>query len=211
MIASVRGTLLDRGDGWCIVEAGGVGYLVQVSIPTLATLPSDGEPVRLLTRHVVREDAQLLFGFAEANELKLFDLLIGVSGVGPKIALAALSGLAPAALARAIRDGNLAAIVAVPGIGRKTAERLVVDLRDKLDFLAAGAPAPAKGRANGAVPRDERLEDAIEALVTLGWTKAQAAEAVQAANEEAPESRLEELVKRAIARLGRAAMGAGAR
>nr|MBP8137456.1 Holliday junction branch migration protein RuvA [Candidatus Eisenbacteria bacterium] len=125
MIASLRGTLLERMDGACVVEAGGVGYLVQVSSHTLAELPAIGSEVRLRTRHIVREDAQLLFGFTAPEELKLFDLLIGVSGVGPKIALAALSGLQPVALARAIRDEQIAAIVAVPGIGKKTAERMV--------------------------------------------------------------------------------------
>jgi Holliday junction DNA helicase RuvA len=204
VIASVRGTLLERGDGWCVVEAGGVGYHLHVSTHTLASLPPAGEEVRLRTRQVVREDAHLLFGFAESDELRLFDLLIGVSGVGPKLALAVLSGLKPAALARAIRDENLAAIVAVPGIGRKTAERLVVELRDKLDFLSSAYVAPARGRGEGVLPRTERFDDAVAALVTLGWTASQAQEAVRRANEDAPDTDLEALVKRALSRLGRA-------
>jgi Holliday junction DNA helicase RuvA len=203
MIASLRGTLLDRGDGWCVVEAGGVGYHVHVSTQTLAALPPEGGEVRLRTRQVVREDAHMLFGFAEAEEVRLFDLLIGVSGVGPKLALAALSGLRPAALARAIRDENLAAIVAVPGLGRKTAERLVVELRDKLDFLPV-APTPSRGRSGGVLPRTDRFDDAVAALVTLGWTSTQAQEAARRAGEEAPDASLEELVKRALSRLGRA-------
>jgi Holliday junction DNA helicase RuvA len=203
VIASLRGVLLERTEGACVLEAGGVGYHVHVSTHTLAALPPVGQETRLRTRQVVREDALLLFGFAEADELRVFDLLIGVSGVGPKLALAALSGLAPVALARAIRDGNLPAIVAVPGIGRKTAERLVVELRDKLEFLTAGQPA-ARGRGAGGAPRPERFDDAIAALVTLGFSAAQAQDAVRRAHEDGPDASLEDLVKRALSRLGRA-------
>jgi holliday junction DNA helicase RuvA len=206
MIASVRGTLLERGEGWCVIEAAGVGYHVHVSTHTLASMPPSGEEVRLRTRQVVREDALMLFGFAEADELRLFDLLIGVSGVGPKLALAALSGLKPAALAKAIRDENLGAIVAVPGIGRKTAERLVVELRDKLDFISMAAPS-ARGAREGVLPRSERYDDAVAALVTLGCTLAQAQEVVRRAAEEAGEgASTGDLVKRALARMGRAAV-----
>ncbi len=207
MIASVRGRLLERNEGGVVVEAAGVGYHVHVSSHTLAALPAEGQEVFLRTRQVVREDALMLFGFAESDELKLFDLLIGVSGVGPKLALAALSGLKPAALGRAIRDENLAAIVAVPGIGKKTAERLVVELRDKVDFLpmAAAAP-PARGARDGVLPKGERFEDAVAALVTLGWNTVQAQEAVRKAADEGAEATTEQLVKRALARLGRAAV-----
>lgn len=208
MIASVRGTLLERTEGGVVVEAAGVGYHVHVSSHTLAALPGEGQEVFLRTRQVVREDALMLFGFAESDELRLFDLLIGVSGVGPKLALAALSGLKPAALGRAIRDENLAAIVAVPGIGKKTAERLVVELRDKVGFLpmAAAAAAPAKGGRDGVLPRGERFEDAIAALVTLGWNTAQAQDAVRKAADEGADATTEQLVKRALGRLGRAAV-----
>lgn len=203
MIASVRGTLLERGDGWCVLETGGVGYSLHVSTHTLKALPAIGDEAMLRTRQVVREDAHMLFGFAEPEELRLFDLLIGVSGVGPKLALTALSGLAPAALARAIREENLATLVAVPGIGRKTAERLVVELRDKLDFLTTTAGASGTRARGGVLPRTERFDDATAALVTLGWTAAQAQDAVRRANEEVPDASLEDLVKRALSRLGR--------
>ncbi|MBI5170468.1 MAG: Holliday junction branch migration protein RuvA [Candidatus Eisenbacteria bacterium] len=207
MIASLRGTLLERMDGACVVEAGGVGYLVQVSSHTLGELPAVGAEVRLRTRHIVREDAQLLFGFTAPEELRLFDLLIGVSGVGPKIALAALSGLQPAALARAIRDEQIATIVAVPGIGKKTAERIVVELRDKLDFIVAAGPAPApRGRKGaGVLPQSERFDDAVAALVTLGYSAAQAQDAVRKAGVDDLELSLEDLVKRALGRLARPA------
>lgn len=212
MIASVRGTLLERGDGFVVVEVGGVGYHVHVSTHTQAALPSIGAEVFLRTRHIVREDAQLLFGFDEAIELRLFDLLIGVSGVGPKLALAALSGLRPQLLARAIRDEQIATIVAVPGIGRKTAERLVIELRDKLDFIPMGAATPATDvRPSGARPagvliKNEQFQDAVAALVTLGLPPAEAQEAVKRAGEGQGDLSLEELVKRALSRLGKAAV-----
>ena len=211
MIAHIRGVLLERGDGFCVVEAGGVGYMLQVSTSTLAALPALGSEAKLLTRHIVREDAQLLFGFAERDELRLFDLLIGVNGEGPRIALAVLSGLAPANFARAVRDENLAAITAVNGVGRKTAERLVVELRDKLGFLpmAAAAPVDAKaprGRQPHVLEKSERFDDAVAALVTLGYAPAQASEAVRRVAEDASEATAETIVKRALAVLARPTM-----
>jgi len=211
VIASVRGTLLERGDGFVVVEAGGVGYQVNVTTGTLVSLPAVGEEVKLHTRHVQREDAQLLFGFAEPDELKLFDLLIAVNGVGPRIAIAVLSGLSPAHFARAIRDENLGAITAVPGVGRKTAERLVVELRDKLGFLpmaAASATADAvgpasRGKAAKVLEKNERYEDAVAALVTLGYSASQATDAVRRVSEDAPDATAEQLVKRALAVLAR--------
>jgi Holliday junction DNA helicase RuvA len=209
MIASLRGTLLERGDGFAVIEAGGVGYQVQVSTATLVSLPGVGEEVRLHTRHIVREDAQLLFGFGERDELRLFDLLIAVNGVGPRIAIAVLSGLAPAQFARAVRDENIAMITAVNGVGRKTAERLVVELRDKLAFLpmaasSAHAEPGAKGRRPPRVlEKSERYDDAVAALVTLGYSAAQASDAVRRVSEDAADATAEVLVKRALAVLAR--------
>jgi len=208
VIASVRGTLLERGDGYVVIEAGGVGYQVQVTTATMVALPAVGEQAGLYTRHVVREDAQLLFGFAERDELKLFDLLIAVNGVGPRIAIAVLSGLSPAHFARAVRDENIAAITAVPGVGRKTAERLVVELRDKLAFLpmapaAAAAGATARAKKPRVLEKSERYDDAVAALVTLGYTSAQAQDAVRRVSEDAGEATAEDLVKRALSMLAR--------
>ena len=210
MIASIRGTVLERGDGFVVIEAGGVGYQVQVTTATLVALPAVGAEATLQTRHIVREDAQLLFGFAERDELKLFDLLIAVNGVGPRIAIAVLSGLSPARFAAAVRDENLGAITAVPGVGRKTAERLVVELRDKIGFLPA-APAGAGAGSGGAgrakksrvLEKSERYEDAVAALVTLGYTASQAADAVRRVAEEAGDAAAEDLVKRSLAVLAR--------
>lgn len=203
MIASLRGTLLERSASHAVIECAGVGYLVSVSTHTAAGLPAPGEPVSLRTRQIVREDSLQLFGFADAEELRLFDLLIAVNGVGPRLALAVLSGLKPAALVRAIRDEQVASLVAVPGIGRKTAERLVVELRDKLDPLASGA---LPSREGAVLPRNERFEDAVAALVVLGYTASQATETVRRVAEAEPDLSLEDLVRRALARLGKAAM-----
>jgi len=200
MIASLRGTLTEKGVGTCVIDAGGVGYLVQVSSHTLAALPERGAPVTLRTRQVVREDSIQLFGFSDPEELRLFDLLIGVSGVGPRLALALLSGLQPAAVARAIRGEQVGALTTVPGIGRKTAERVIVELRDKLE--APLSPA----REGGVLPRSARLQDAVAALTSLGYTPAQAQDAMRRLGEETESLSLEDLVRRALALLGKTAV-----
>jgi Holliday junction DNA helicase RuvA len=207
VIASLRGTLAAKSAGDCVIEAGGVGYRVHVSTHTAAALPEPGGEAFLHTHQVVREDALMLFGFAEGEERRLFELLITVSGVGPRVALAVLSGLKPQALARAIRDENLAALVAIPGVGRKTAERLVVELRDKLDVLAAAAPTGATPD-RGVLPRSERFDDAVAALVRLGYSAAQAQDAVRRVAEAEEGATLEDLVRRALARLGKAVAAA---
>ena len=212
MIASLRGTLAGHEAGQCVVEAGGVGYLVHVSAHTAQALPKLGEPVYLHTHQVVREDAHMLFGFASLDERRMFELLITVSGVGPKVAIAALSGLKPAMLARAIRDENIAALVGIPGVGRKTAERLIVELRDKIDVIsAAGATAKAAAgtgaeKATGVLPRSERFDDAVAALVKLGYSGPQAQDTIRRVAEGGESLSLEDLVRRALARLGKAAV-----
>ena len=204
MIASLRGTLFEKAPGACVIEAGGVGYLVQVSSHTAAGLPAPGQPVFLRTRQIVREDALQLFGFAAAEELELFDLMIAVSGVGPRLALAVLSGLRPQALRRAICEEQVGLLTSVPGIGKKTAERLVVELRDKLEALPApGGAEPA--RDGGVLPRSERWNDAVAALARLGYTAAQAQEAVRRAAGAEEDPSLEQLVRRALALLGKPA------
>ena len=200
MIASLRGTLTERGAATCVIEAGGVGYLLQVSSHTLSALPERGAPVFLRTRQIVREDSIQLFGFSDPEELKLFDLLIGVSGVGPRLALALLSGLQPAAVVRAIRGEQVGALTTVSGIGRKTAERVIVELRDKLE-----APL-VPTREGGVLPRSARLQDAVAALTSLGYTAAQAQDALRRLDEDTESLSLEDLVRRALARLGKAAV-----
>jgi Holliday junction DNA helicase RuvA len=199
VIASLRGTLSEKAAGTCTIEAGGVGYLVFVSAHTWAALPERGATAYLRTRQIVREDALQLFGFADPEELRLFDLLIAVSGVGPRLALALLSGLRPQALARAIRDEQVGALVVVPGIGRKTAERLIVELRDKVEV------APGSSSPGSLPPGSGRHQDAVAALTRLGYTSTQAQDALRRISGDAKDLALEDLVRKALAVLGKAA------
>lgn len=178
MISSVRGEVLSVGLDHAVVEVGGVGMAVQATPTTLAGLRR-GQQARLDTALVVREDSLTLFGFADAAERELFGLLQTVTGVGPRLALATLAVLDPAALSRALADGNLTTLMSVPGIGRKGAERLVVELRDKVappDAAdAAGAPdAVAPSVMAGGTMRDQ----VVEALVGLGFAVKPAEKAV---------------------------------
>jgi Holliday junction DNA helicase RuvA len=198
--------LSEKAAGQCVVETSGVGYLVSVSSHTARVLPEPGEPVFLYTHQVVREDVLQLYGFADLEERRLFELLITVSGVGPKVALAVLSGLKPAALARAIREENLAQLVGIPGVGRKTAERLVVELRDKLE-LAVTAQSAAPLAERGVLPKSERFDDAVAALVRLGYSHAQAQDALRKVAGTEEDLSLEALVRQSLARLSKSAAG----
>ena len=168
MIAAVRGDVLEIGLDHAVVEVGGVGLAVHATPATLARLRR-GEQARMATSLVVREDSLTLFGFADAQERELFVLLQTVSGVGPRLALATLAVLDTDALRRALADGDATALTRVPGIGRKGAERMVLELRDK---VVAPAPAPAALPAGG--PR----EQVVEALVGLGFPARPAEQAV---------------------------------
>ena len=201
MIASLRGVLAEKDGGQCVVETGGVGYRVSVSSHTARALPDAGEPVFLHTHQVVREDALQLFGFAELEERRLFELLITVSGVGPKVALAVLSGLAPAALARALRDENIAQLVGIPGVGRKTAERLIVELRDKLELAVTARQTSPLTAGKGVLPKTETFDDAVAALIRLGYSQAQAQDALRKIAVADEPMSLETLVRQALARL----------
>lgn len=168
MIASVRGRIVARGTDHVVVETGGVGY--RIFVPRH---PEEGE-VLLHTHQVVREDAQLLFGFETGEELALFELLIGVSGVGPKAALALLGISRPVDVALAIAAGDAAALAKAPGVGKKTAERLIVDLRSKVGGLALGAGLPGGPDRIGGAEADE----AEIALRALGYTPAEVTRAL---------------------------------
>jgi Holliday junction DNA helicase RuvA len=171
MISSVRGQVLSIGLDHAVVEVGGVGLAVRATPATLATMRSGTEAV-LSTSLVVREDSLTLFGFADTEARDLFGLLQTVSGIGPRIAMATLAVLDPAQLRAALADGNITVITQVPGIGRKGAERLIIELRDKVGALpAAAAPVPS-GNVRGSV---------VEALVGLGFAAKQAEQAVDAA------------------------------
>jgi Holliday junction DNA helicase RuvA len=163
MIAHLRGKLISKHPNQAIVEAGGVGYEVNISIPTFSALPTLGSDVSVFVYTHVREDALALYGFLRAEDKQLFEKLISVSGIGPKLAITILSGIAADAMVGAIKTNNLAALTRIPGIGKKTAERMVLELRDKLDSFGA-QPAIA------AISPVE--EDVISALINLGYQRA---------------------------------------
>ena len=174
MIAHLRGKLIEKHPGQAVVEAAGVGYDVVVSVPTFAELPAAGAEVALHIHTHVREDALALYGFLRKEEKQLFEKLISVSGVGPKLAMTILSGLPSAGeIVSAIRGNDLARMTKIPGVGKKTAERLVLELKDKLDTFGV---APAKAAA--ASPLEE---DVLSALVNLGYQRPHAERAVAAA------------------------------
>ena len=181
MIAYLKGVLLERHPAGLVIDIHGVGYLVQVPVSTYARLPRVGGSVELHVHTQVREDAIQLYGFAIAEEKRLFERLIAVNGVGPKLALAILSGLPAESLSAAIRSGDLARLTAIPGIGRKTAERLVVELRDKLPAAESSAGGPA------ATPTGGVADDVISALVNLGYPAPSAAQAVQRVLQSGPD------------------------
>lgn len=172
MIAHLRGKLIHKQPGQAIVEAGGVGYDVTISVPTFTALPSAGQEAALHIYTNVREDQIALFGFLEREEKRLFERLITVSGVGPKLAITMLSGLSPERTVQAIRGQDHAQLVRIPGVGKKLAERLVVELKDKLDDFAV-APAGAAAVAGPAV------DDVLSALVNLGYQRPAAEKAIQ--------------------------------
>ncbi|MGC8761760.1 MAG: Holliday junction branch migration protein RuvA [Bryobacteraceae bacterium] len=195
MIAHLRGILLEKHPNQAIVEAQGVGYDVAIPISTFTALPSPGEEVRLRIHTVVREDAIQLFGFLTVEEKALFEKLISVSGVGPKLALTVLSGIAAPQLAEVIRAADIAKLTRVPGIGRKTAERIVLELRDKIDE----SPRRAAGAAGApAVILSQDEADVVSALVNLGAQRAAAETAARRASQELGGAGFEALFRRAL-------------
>jgi Holliday junction DNA helicase RuvA len=188
VIAFLEGEVAHKGAGRAVISVGGVGYDVQVPASTLAKLPPVGTRVRLHTRMVVRDDAMTLFGFASADERELFDLLVTVNGVGPKVALSFLSVLSPDALRRAVRAGDLDALTLVPGVGKKMAQRVVLDLKDRLggDVVVLEGP----------------LADVREALVSLGLSAQEAGEAMATINGDADRP-VEDLLREALQHVGR--------
>lgn len=205
MIAQLAGTLALRGLDAVVVDVGGVGFSVAISLHTLSSLPQTGQPVRLLTHMVVREDALLLYGFATEDEREAFQLCVSVSGVGPKLALAALSGLDPAGLALAIRQGDVARLQRIPGIGKKTAERLVVELRDKFHAPSREAREGGRGTAAGvaAGPGSALRADVVTALCNLGYKPADAERATDQAQRDEPSAPIEQVLRRALRALQR--------
>jgi Holliday junction DNA helicase RuvA len=162
MIAHLRGKLISKHPSQAIVEAGGVGYEVNITIPTFSALPALETDVALFIHTHVREDALSLFGFLRGEEKQLFEKLMSVSGIGPKLAITILSGMPTETMVAAIKGNNVAALTRIPGVGKKTAERMVLELRDKLEAFAAPAVVAAASPVE---------EDVISALVNLGYQR----------------------------------------
>jgi Holliday junction DNA helicase RuvA len=189
MIGSVRGRIASKKPPQLMVDVGGLGYELEAPMSTFFLLPSVGEEVQLLTHLVVREDAHILYAFATEDERRLFRSLLKVSGVGPKIALALLSGISVEAFAQCVRSQDVAALTKVPGIGRKTAERLIVEMRDRLGN-------PGTTGATSSAPAASPEAEAFGALVALGYRPAEATRLLKAAGPGTHST--EELIRRAL-------------
>jgi len=189
VIAFLEGRIAEKGGDRVVLDVGGVGYEVHVPVSTLARLPNVGRDARVFTRLHVRDDAMQLFGFASADERSLFDLLVTVNGIGPKVALAFLSALSSDALRRAVVGGDLAALTVVPGVGKKVAQRVVLDLKDKLGGEVVVLEGP--------------LVDVREALLALGLSPQEASDAVGALEADGDRA-VEDLLREALRHVGRA-------
>ena len=201
MIAHLRGRLLEKHPNRVIVDVQGVGYEAHVPLSTFYEMAEPGSDVSLRIHTHVREDALLLYGFATVLELQLFERLIGVSGIGPKLALAVLSGIEPNDLVTAIKRGDIARLTGIPGVGKKTAERICLELKDKLAaFVAAETPAAAAGAASAA---GSLGTDVLSALVNLGYHRPLAERAVDAALKSNSTGTFEQTLKLALRELAR--------
>lgn len=205
MIGLLRGRLLEKRPNQVILDVGGVGYLVAVPLSTFAALGDLHAEVTLLIHTHVREDALSLYGFLSAREKHLFELLLGASGVGPTLALKILSGMNVEELVPALRAGDLVRLTKIPGVGRKTAERMVVELKDKLDAVAAEAERPVAASPAGAEA------DVKSALLNLGYDERSATAALSEAKREAGVSNFENLLRASLAALSEPKAAARAR
>lgn len=211
MIGRLQGILLNKGDGEVLLDVQGVGYEVEVPASTQCQLPDPGQNIVLHTHFVVREDAQHLYGFIDSKERALFRLLIKVNGVGPKLALGVLSGMDSTQFVACVMKEDVSALVKIPGVGRKTAERLILETQDKLkqwelEHGAAPQPVPFAKPA-----RNDSLQEAETALISLGYKPQEASRAVVHAASQLEdgerEGSTEQLIRMALKNLGRAAAG----
>jgi Holliday junction DNA helicase RuvA len=192
MLHHLRGTLIEKTPTHVVVECGGLGYLIHISLTTFGQLPDGGE-VKLLLHPVYREDAQLLFGFASELEREVFLMLNSVSGVGASTARVILSTLRPEEALSVVANGDSGSLQRIKGIGAKTAQRIVVDVRDKAVKLGASSPLSAGGHS--------ARHEALEALLVLGFARPAVEKALSALAAEAADANVEDLIKRALARL----------
>jgi len=195
MIAFLRGKLLEKHPNQAIVETGGVGYDVIIPVSTFSSLGEQGSEIRLRIHTHVREDALQLFGFLTVEEKAVFERLIAVSGIGPKLAITVLSGLPTADLIAAIREGRIEQLVRIPGVGKKTAERMVLELKDKMDMVPALPRAAAAAASDGFAGVDQ---DVLSALLNLGCQRAAAETAVRKAKTSVGSNDFEPLFRRAL-------------
>ena len=193
MIGLLRGKILSKQPPRLLIDVQGVGYEVDAPMTTFYDLPGTGEEVTLFTHLAVREDAHTLYGFARASDRELFRSLLKVNGVGARLALTILSGMAPGEFVQCVQEDNSAALVRLPGVGKKTAERLIIELRDRLEGVAA-VPAAAGGAAPATA--DSPVEDAVSALVGLGYKAQEASRMVRAID--SGELSSEEIIRTAL-------------
>jgi Holliday junction DNA helicase RuvA len=200
VIAHLRGRILDKQPNRIVVDVNGVGYDVSVPLSTFYGLGDAGSEIALRVHTHVREDALALFGFATRLEQDLFERLIGISGIGPKLALAVLSGIEPVELIRAIERGDLARLTAIPGVGKKTSERIVLELKDRLPRVELAAV----GDAAAALDAPPLLrDDLLSALINLGYHRPLAEKAVEAAIKRTPDGDFERTLKQALRELAK--------
>ncbi|MEP4486713.1 MAG: Holliday junction branch migration protein RuvA [Halioglobus sp.] len=198
MIGRIRGVLVHKQPPDILVEVGGVGYELQVPLSTLFELPETGSEVSLVTHFVVREDAQQLYGFIDLRDRTLFRHLIKVSGVGPKLGLTILSGMDSNNFARCVQQDDVAALVALPGVGKKTAERLLIEMRDKLkDWLGSTESAGVEAGGADSEPVTDSVADAEGALIALGYKPQDAGRMISAVNDDTVQDS-QELIRRAL-------------
>jgi Holliday junction DNA helicase RuvA len=194
VIARLRGLIVRKGPGEVVLEVGGVGYRVQIPVSTFCRLGDVGSEAGLLTYTHVREDTLALFGFLTAEEQELFELLIGVAGVGPKLAVNILSGIEAPELVQALCASDVARLTRIPGVGKKTAERLVLELKEKVQKLLAPASPEAAAASAGATLKD----DLVSALANLGYSRPEAEKGVARALQDGAGGRFEDLLRRAL-------------
>jgi holliday junction DNA helicase RuvA len=199
VIAHLTGTIFEKHPNRLVVDVGGVGYDVSVPLSTFYGLGEPGSTIALRIHMHVREDALALFGFATVLEQDLFERLIGVSGIGPKVALAVLSGIEPVELVRAIERGDIGRLTAIPGIGKKTAERIVLELKDRLPRPQVAAAAAGDATSTAPLMRD----DLLSALMNLGYHRPLAERAVDQAVKVAPDASFESTLKQALRELAK--------
>jgi Holliday junction DNA helicase RuvA len=198
MIAYLSGKLFEKEANLIIVDVGGVGYEVIIPLSTFYDLGEIGEDVSLRIFTYVREDVFQLFGFKTVRERELFLLLISVSGIGPKSAITALSGMSADEIISAIRQNNLARLNSIPGVGKKTAERLVIELRDKIGKLSAVSSEEMKSEGIQQTSGDDVYEDAISALINLGYQRNAAEKALKQAMQEGTEMSVQKLLRKSL-------------